>query len=159
MPMDGPALTARIPTPPWGDFADRHLVGIDEYVKTGGYSALQKALSMKPAEVVEAVKGAELRGRVPFLPLAEVGPMLRAIERTLGPDEARDADGEPLRPLLCADAEPSAGASAPKAAVGVFCRLALVPDGPPDVAEQGRQGTAAGRPPACRPRGPTRLRG
>ena len=35
MPMDGPALTARIPTPPWGDFADRHLVGIDEYVRTG----------------------------------------------------------------------------------------------------------------------------
>ena len=63
MPMDGPALTTRIPTPPWGDFADRHLVGIDEYVKTGGYTALQKALSMKPAEVIEAVKAAELRGR------------------------------------------------------------------------------------------------
>ena len=63
MPMDGPALTTRIPTPPWGEFADRHLVHIDEYVKTGGYKALQQALSMDPKDVIETVKGAELRGR------------------------------------------------------------------------------------------------
>ncbi|HEO70651.1 MAG TPA: hypothetical protein ENN80_05260, partial [Candidatus Hydrogenedentes bacterium] len=33
------------------------------YVADGGYAALEKALSMKPAEVVDAVKSANLRGR------------------------------------------------------------------------------------------------
>ena len=52
MPMDGPALTTRIPTPPWGEFAERHLVHIDEYVKTGGYKTLQQELSMDPKDVI-----------------------------------------------------------------------------------------------------------
>jgi len=36
---------------------------IDEYIENGGYSALKKALSIKPAEVVEEIKTSGLRGR------------------------------------------------------------------------------------------------
>jgi NADH-quinone oxidoreductase subunit F len=36
---------------------------IDEYIKNGGYSALEKSLSIKPAEIVEEVKISGLRGR------------------------------------------------------------------------------------------------
>ncbi len=60
---DRHVLCARIPTPPFGDFKDRHIVHYDEYVKTGGYQALRKALSMKPEEVIEEVKKSVLRGR------------------------------------------------------------------------------------------------
>ena len=56
-------LLKRIPTPPFGKFKDRHIVGYDEYVKTGGYEALRKALTMKPEDVVEEVKKSNLRGR------------------------------------------------------------------------------------------------
>ncbi len=63
IPMNEPVLCRRIPTPPWGDFADRHLVSIDEYIKTGGYAALEQALSMDPADVIAAVRDSELRGR------------------------------------------------------------------------------------------------
>ena len=63
MPLTEPALTARIPTYPWGDPKNRRTVGIDQYLATGGYAALRTALSMKPAEVVALVKDANLRGR------------------------------------------------------------------------------------------------
>jgi NADH-quinone oxidoreductase subunit F len=63
MPVTDPVLCQRIPTSPWGDPKDRHLVTYDEYVKTGGYQALEKALSMKPAEIVDMVKESHLRGR------------------------------------------------------------------------------------------------
>ncbi|MHC4275209.1 MAG: hypothetical protein ACYSUR_16295, partial [Planctomycetota bacterium] len=43
MPVTEPVLTKRIPTPPWGDPKDRHLVGYDEYVASGGYEMLAKA--------------------------------------------------------------------------------------------------------------------
>ncbi|MCF7928432.1 MAG: 4Fe-4S binding protein [Spirochaetales bacterium] len=36
---------------------------IDEYIANGGYSGLEKALSMKPGDVVEEVKKSGLRGR------------------------------------------------------------------------------------------------
>ena len=36
---------------------------IDEYLKQGGYRAVQKALKMKPDEILEEVKKANLRGR------------------------------------------------------------------------------------------------
>jgi NADH-quinone oxidoreductase subunit F len=36
---------------------------IDTYLATGGYQALQKALKMKPAEIIEEVKASNLRGR------------------------------------------------------------------------------------------------
>ncbi len=56
-------LTQRIPSPPFGDFKDRHVVKYDEYVKTGGYVGLRKALGMKPEAVTEEVKKSVLRGR------------------------------------------------------------------------------------------------
>ena len=56
-------LCQRIPTPPFGDFKDRHVVRYDEYVSTGGYEGLRKALSMKPEDVTAAVKDSVLRGR------------------------------------------------------------------------------------------------
>ncbi len=58
-----PTLTARIPTFPYGKEKDRHTVSYDEYVKSGGYSSLRKALSMAPDAVVEEVKKSQLRGR------------------------------------------------------------------------------------------------
>jgi len=58
-----PALTQRIPCYPFGNPKDRHIVSYDEYVRTGGYVGLRKALSMKPSAVVDEVKDAQLRGR------------------------------------------------------------------------------------------------
>ena len=63
MPLKEPVLCKRIPTPPWGDPADRKVIRYDEYVKTGGYLALDRALKMEPGEVVDLVKASELRGR------------------------------------------------------------------------------------------------
>lgn len=56
-------LTKRIPTFPWGKESDRHVVGYDEYLRTGGYQALRKALSLKPDAVIEETKRSQLRGR------------------------------------------------------------------------------------------------
>ncbi len=56
-------LCKRIPTPPFGKEKDRHVVSHDEYVKTGGYAALRKALSMTPDAVTTLVKDSQLRGR------------------------------------------------------------------------------------------------
>ncbi|MBY0262772.1 MAG: hypothetical protein K2Q20_10535, partial [Phycisphaerales bacterium] len=57
-----PVLTARIPTLPFGDPKQRHIVSYDEYVNTGGYQALRKALTMTPEAVVDEVKKSQLRG-------------------------------------------------------------------------------------------------
>lgn len=56
-------LCKRIPTPPFGDIRDRHVVSYDEYVRTGGYEGLRKALTMAPADITEEVKNSVLRGR------------------------------------------------------------------------------------------------
>ncbi len=61
--MPGPILTQRIPCFPHADPKGRHIVRYDEYVKTGGYVGLRKALSMKPDAVVAEVKDSGLRGR------------------------------------------------------------------------------------------------
>ncbi len=61
--MKAPALTKRIPCKPWGDPKDRHIVRWDEYIKTGGYESLKKAIEMKPDELVGMVKDSGLRGR------------------------------------------------------------------------------------------------
>ena len=61
--LEKPVLLKRIPTWPWGDPKDRHYVGYDEYVKTGGYVALEKALGMDPKDVLDEVKASEIRGR------------------------------------------------------------------------------------------------
>ena len=63
MPVTQPVLTKRIPTHPWGDPASRRTVGYEEYVRTGGYKALEMALGMQPAKIVEMVKESQLRGR------------------------------------------------------------------------------------------------
>jgi NADH-quinone oxidoreductase subunit F len=56
-------LTKRIQTFPWGDERDRHIVSYEEYLKTGGYEGLRKALSLAPEVVTEEVKKSQLRGR------------------------------------------------------------------------------------------------
>ncbi|MEM1166503.1 MAG: NADH-quinone oxidoreductase subunit NuoF [Planctomycetota bacterium] len=56
-------LTRRIPCRPFGDESGRHVVDYDEYTRTGGYAALGNAIQMQPSELVDLVKGAELRGR------------------------------------------------------------------------------------------------
>ncbi len=58
-----PDLTARIPTPPFGDFRERALVTYDRYTETGGYEGLKKAIEMSPEELVDLVKSSGLRGR------------------------------------------------------------------------------------------------
>lgn len=63
MALTEPVLCKRIPTPPWGDPRNRELITIDQYIETGGYEALKKALSQPPHEVIGQVKGSELRGR------------------------------------------------------------------------------------------------
>jgi NADH-quinone oxidoreductase subunit F len=61
--MTEPVLTKRIPTFPWGDPKNRKTVGVDEFMATGGYKSLEKALEMTPADIVSLVKDANLRGR------------------------------------------------------------------------------------------------
>ena len=63
MPLKEPILVKRIPTPPWGDPRDRKIVTYDQFVATGGYDGLKKAIARKPSEVIDIVKAAELRGR------------------------------------------------------------------------------------------------
>jgi NADH-quinone oxidoreductase subunit F len=63
MPLKDPVLCKRIPTEPWGDPKNRHYVGYDEFVKTGGYASLRQAITMEPKAIVDLVKASELRGR------------------------------------------------------------------------------------------------
>lgn len=63
MALENPVLFKRIPTSPWGDSSDRKLIDYNQYVKTGGYQSLEKAIAKKPSEVVDFVKEAEVRGR------------------------------------------------------------------------------------------------
>ncbi|MBG81503.1 MAG: NADH-quinone oxidoreductase subunit NuoF [Phycisphaerae bacterium] len=58
-----PVLCQRIPTWPWADPAERHIVHHDEYVKTGGYEGLRQAIGMEQGEIVDIVKDSMLRGR------------------------------------------------------------------------------------------------
>jgi len=44
-------------------FGDREAIGLDGWRKRGGYVALEKALGMTPAEIVQIVKDSGLRGR------------------------------------------------------------------------------------------------
>jgi NADH-quinone oxidoreductase subunit F len=44
-------------------FGDQEAIGLDGWRKRGGYVALQKALGMAPAEIVNIVKESGLRGR------------------------------------------------------------------------------------------------
>src|SRR6478609_3426882 len=59
MAFPEPVLNNRIPLDP----AARKTVFYDDYVATGGYSALRKALDMKPEEIIKTVTESGLRGR------------------------------------------------------------------------------------------------
>lgn len=63
MPLEVPVLCQRIPTPPWGDPANRRPIAYDAFVASGGYEGLTQALSLEPGAVVDVVKSSELRGR------------------------------------------------------------------------------------------------
>src|SRR4051794_7852997 len=54
-----PVLLKRIPNDP----EKRKLVTYDEYVRTGGYASLRKALEMKPDDIIKTVTESGLRGR------------------------------------------------------------------------------------------------
>src|SRR5215212_9120523 len=54
-----PVLLKRIPNDP----DKRKLVTYDEYVRTGGYASLRKALDLKPDEIIKTVTDSGLRGR------------------------------------------------------------------------------------------------
>jgi NADH-quinone oxidoreductase subunit F len=59
MAFTEPVLTKRIPLEP----EKRRVFWYDDYVATGGYSALRKALDMKPDDIIKAVSDSGLRGR------------------------------------------------------------------------------------------------
>ncbi|MEM6755784.1 MAG: NADH-quinone oxidoreductase subunit NuoF [Planctomycetota bacterium] len=63
MPLETPVIFKNIPTPPWGNFADRKYIDYNAYVKAGGYEALQKGIDDGGEAVLAEVKAAELRGR------------------------------------------------------------------------------------------------
>ena len=44
-------------------FGDREAIGLDGWKKRGGYKALEQALGMAPADIVNVVKESGLRGR------------------------------------------------------------------------------------------------
>ncbi len=60
MALDTPILMKRIPQ---GNVANRQTVWYDQYAATGGYVALDKAIAMEPANIVNEMKASELRGR------------------------------------------------------------------------------------------------
>ena len=59
MAFTEPVLLKRIPDDP----AKRKLREYDDYVATGGYASLRKALDMKPDEIIKIVTDSGLRGR------------------------------------------------------------------------------------------------
>src|SRR5438477_6082959 len=85
MAYSEPVLTKRIPLDP----SRRKIVWYDDYVKSGGYSALKKALEMKPDEIIKTVIDAGLRGRGgagfsagqkwSFIPKEKKGPHYMAV--------------------------------------------------------------------------------
>src|SRR5213596_2797128 len=54
-----PVLVKRIPNDP----VRRKLVAYDEYVRTGGYAQLRKAIEMQPEEIIKIRTDSGLRGR------------------------------------------------------------------------------------------------
>src|SRR6266436_10018637 len=59
MAFTEPVLTKRIPL----ESARRKIIWYDDYVKSGGYSALKKALDMKPDDIIKTITDSGLRGR------------------------------------------------------------------------------------------------
>jgi NADH:ubiquinone oxidoreductase, NADH-binding (51 kD) subunit len=55
---------------------------IEDYLKDGGYQALEKALNMSPEEIIEWVDKSQLRGRaVRVFPPAKSGSLQSKIQR------------------------------------------------------------------------------
>src|SRR5215216_7268586 len=85
MAFNEPVLTKRIPLDPGG----RKLIGYDDYVATGGYVALRKALEMKADDIIKTVTDSGLRGRGgagfsagqkwSFIPKEKKGPHYMAV--------------------------------------------------------------------------------
>src|SRR3954467_14899213 len=85
MAFNEPVLTKRIPLEP----TRRKIVWYDDYVKSGGYSALKKALDMKPEEITKVMIESGLRGRGgagfsagqkwSFIPKEKKGPHYMAV--------------------------------------------------------------------------------
>src|SRR6476659_591381 len=85
MAFTEPVLTRRIPLDP----SRRKLVTSDDYVATGGYASLRKALEMKPDEIIKTVTDSGLRGRGgagfsagqkwSFIPKEKKGPHYMAV--------------------------------------------------------------------------------
>src|SRR3954452_22357668 len=85
MAFTEPVLLKRIPQDP----SKRKPVWYDEYVRTGGYAALKKALEMKPEEIIKTVIDSGLRGRGgagfsagqkwSFIPKEKKGPHYMAV--------------------------------------------------------------------------------
>jgi len=59
MAFNEPVLLKRIPNDP----SRRKLYWYDDYVASGGYAALRKALEMQPADIIKTVTDSGLRGR------------------------------------------------------------------------------------------------
>src|SRR5215467_4977202 len=59
MAFTEPVLLKRIPNDP----NQRKLIWYKDYVETGGYASLKKALEMKPEEITKTVTESGLRGR------------------------------------------------------------------------------------------------
>src|SRR5687767_13345353 len=85
MAFTEPVLTKRIPLDP----TRRKIIWYDDYVKTGGYSALKKALDMKSEEIIKTTIDSGLRGRGgagfsagqkwSFIPKEKKGPHYMAV--------------------------------------------------------------------------------
>ncbi len=85
MAMTEPVLLKRIPM----DEAQRKVVWYDDYIATGGYEALKKAMAMAPGDVIKTVLDSGLRGRGgagfsagqkwSFIPKEKKGPHYMAV--------------------------------------------------------------------------------
>jgi NADH-quinone oxidoreductase subunit F len=85
MAFPEPVLLKRIPTDP----AQRKLYWYDDYVATGGYAALRKALGMTPEDIIKTTIDSGLRGRGgagfsagqkwSFIPKEKKGPHYMAV--------------------------------------------------------------------------------
>ena len=107
MPVTEAVLLKRISTPPWGDPKARHIVSYDEFTKTGGYQALEKALGMEPKALVDIANANEIS---PYLLEAVVwqesrwNPSARSRVGAIGlaqlmPGTARDLGVDPSDPI------------------------------------------------------------
>src|SRR4051794_33271877 len=85
MAFNEPVLLKRIPQ----DASKRKIYWYDDYVKSGGYASLRKALDMKPEEIIKRTIDSGLRGRGgagfsagqkwSFIPKEKKGPHYMAV--------------------------------------------------------------------------------